>query len=472
MVYFYTLIFYYTLHTHSEGYIIYAQSLVVALPRSTLKMSSGTPSTKKEFPIGSTFVCNLDSSSSYAATVSVAEHVTLFLNTATLAPDCFFCRNEEEATNPMVDLVSLFFASPPECPNPLPLCSFHLKSPQCYTYTSLGIQVTGPREISLKLILLDQTGTPVSEQPEQQIPTTISVNLFGSVEPTSSLNTTSISSSSAAATVVTQLTLRNSVNVATTTTSTNTKYIGFIDALTASEQRSVGSEQKQRLSVGEIQEPSSIPTSNATDTQKGHEEESKKKDASHDKKRSINLETDTSPDRIMSKKARKQLAKLKQEQLADVIQKELEFDCSRESSTSPSIAATTTNTKSKAKVNSDNRKDAKFISQRRLQGGVIVKDVIIGNGIAAKPGRKVSILYVGSLTSNGKVFDKNQNRSKPLQFRVGTGQVIRGLDIGLEGMKVGGERIITIPPELGYGNKSMGDKIPKNSALTFQVRLI
>jgi FKBP-type peptidyl-prolyl cis-trans isomerase len=163
------------------------------------------------------------------------------------------------------------------------------------------------------------------------------------------------------------------------------------------------------------------------------------------------------------------LAKLKQEQLAQVIQSELEKE-------NPSSAPTTTTTAdtncTEIKAINKNTKGGNVISQRRLHGGVLVKDIIIGSGSTVKPGRKVSILYVGSLASNGKVFDKNQNHSKPLQFRLGTGQVIRGLDIGLEGMKVGGERNITIPPELGYGNKAMGDKIPKNSTLVFQVRLI
>ncbi len=73
---------------------------------------------------------------------------------------------------------------------------------------------------------------------------------------------------------------------------------------------------------------------------------------------------------------------------------------------------------------------------------------------------------------NGKVFDKSKNRNNPFTFRQGTGEVIKGLEKGLEGMKVGGEREITIPPEQGYGKAGSGKVVPPNSTLVFSVQLV
>jgi FKBP-type peptidyl-prolyl cis-trans isomerase len=399
-------------------------------------MSSNIPN----FAIGSTFVCSLDGSKSFVATWRVAESETIFLNTATLAPQCCYYSNVGETGSGALDMVSLSFASPPECPHPLPLCSFHVKSPQCYTVPSLGIQVSGPREITVKATFLNGSGHRI---PEKDIPTAISVSLFGFVVPNSSLSSTSLSSTSAAVVLVTQ----------------------------------------DREGGGGIEEPIQQDIVNDTTNLGGCTTENKKEgslveETTTDKKRNLSLDYDNSAERTLSKKARKELAKRKQEQLAKVIESELHRDhpsTEAAATTTTNITNTiTTTTKPSNEIKgwNKNTKGVNVISQRRLHGGVIVKDIIIGSGQTAKQGRKVSILYVGSLASNGNVFDKNQNHSKPLQFRLGTGQVIRGLDIGLEGMKVGGERHITIPPELGYGNKSMGDKIPKNSTLVFQVRLI
>jgi FK506-binding protein 2 len=80
--------------------------------------------------------------------------------------------------------------------------------------------------------------------------------------------------------------------------------------------------------------------------------------------------------------------------------------------------------------------------------------------------------YKGTLTS-GKVFDSSYNRSEPLEFTVGQGQVIQGWDKGLLGMKVGEKRKLTIPPQLAYGNKAVGgDLIPANSTLIFETELV
>jgi len=102
---------------------------------------------------------------------------------------------------------------------------------------------------------------------------------------------------------------------------------------------------------------------------------------------------------------------------------------------------------------------------KKYSSGLLVEEITEGNGRVVAPGKNVSIKYIGTL-KNGKKFDSNSN----FQFRVGTGQVIRGMDEGLKGMKVGGKRKITIPPALGYGKKAQ-PKIPANSTLIFTVDL-
>lgn len=105
-----------------------------------------------------------------------------------------------------------------------------------------------------------------------------------------------------------------------------------------------------------------------------------------------------------------------------------------------------------------------------LDLGVVVKDVRVGTGTPAKPGRMVSVHYLGRLRDGGQVFDKKL-KGQPFQFRLGKGEVIKGWDIGVQGMKCGGKRIIHCPPEAAYGAKGAGPKIPANSALTFEVEL-
>jgi FKBP-type peptidyl-prolyl cis-trans isomerase len=99
------------------------------------------------------------------------------------------------------------------------------------------------------------------------------------------------------------------------------------------------------------------------------------------------------------------------------------------------------------------------------------EDIKLGTGDEAVPGKKVSVQYKGTLT-DGTEFDSSYSRNnEPLTFTVAAGQMIPGFDYGVRGMKVGGTRKITIPPELGYGNQAMGDKIPANSTLIFEVVL-
>ncbi|CAI4035341.1 hypothetical protein SMKI_12G4940 [Saccharomyces mikatae IFO 1815] len=104
-----------------------------------------------------------------------------------------------------------------------------------------------------------------------------------------------------------------------------------------------------------------------------------------------------------------------------------------------------------------------------LEGGIIIEDRLTGKGPHAKKGARVGMRYVGKL-KNGKVFDKN-TKGKPFVFKLGQGEVIKGWDIGVAGMAVGGERRIIIPAPYAYGKQALPG-IPANSELTFDVKLV
>lgn len=103
---------------------------------------------------------------------------------------------------------------------------------------------------------------------------------------------------------------------------------------------------------------------------------------------------------------------------------------------------------------------------------LILEDIWEGDGAIAEPGDMIKAHYVGIAWSTGEEFDASWNRGEPLQFQVGVGQVIQGWDQGLLGMKVGGRRKITIPPELGYGAQGAGSAIGPNETLIFVVDLV
>ncbi len=102
--------------------------------------------------------------------------------------------------------------------------------------------------------------------------------------------------------------------------------------------------------------------------------------------------------------------------------------------------------------------------------GVKIEVLKDGTGVTARSGNTVSVNYVGTLT-DGTKFDSSVDRGQPFSFTVGIGQVIRGWDIGVEGMKVGEKVRLTIPPELAYGSQSVGP-IPPNSTLIFEIDLL
>ena len=103
---------------------------------------------------------------------------------------------------------------------------------------------------------------------------------------------------------------------------------------------------------------------------------------------------------------------------------------------------------------------------------LVIIDEIVGDGPEAVAGATVVTHYVGVAHSTGEEFDASWNRGEPLAFRVGVGQVIKGWDDGLLGMKVGGRRKLTIPPHLGYGDRGAGGAIKPGETLIFVVDLV
>ena len=102
--------------------------------------------------------------------------------------------------------------------------------------------------------------------------------------------------------------------------------------------------------------------------------------------------------------------------------------------------------------------------------GIQIYDMNVGTGTEAVSGKTIAAHYIGTL-EDGTKFDSSLDRGQPFEFKLGAGQVIKGWDVGIAGMKVGGIRTLVISPELGYGAQAIGS-IPANSTLIFQVQLM
>ncbi len=103
--------------------------------------------------------------------------------------------------------------------------------------------------------------------------------------------------------------------------------------------------------------------------------------------------------------------------------------------------------------------------------GLKYTDTVVGTGTTAEKGKRVSVHYTGYLM-DGKKFDSSVDRGQPFQFNLGAGQVIKGWDEGVAGMKVGGKRTLVIPADLAYGARGAGGVIPPNATLKFDVELL
>lgn len=117
-----------------------------------------------------------------------------------------------------------------------------------------------------------------------------------------------------------------------------------------------------------------------------------------------------------------------------------------------------------------NVQNGSVIDSSKNISNVLIENTVSGSGKEAKAGQLITVHYVGTL-EDGTIFDSSRDRGEPFQFILGVGQVIEGWEIGISGMRVGGKRILVIPPELAYGALEVGT-IPPNSTILFEVELL
>jgi len=119
-----------------------------------------------------------------------------------------------------------------------------------------------------------------------------------------------------------------------------------------------------------------------------------------------------------------------------------------------------------------NNKPSVTIPKEAPPAELVKTDITVGSGDEAVKGKNVSVHYVGVAWSNGQEFDASWNSGNAFEFRLGAGQVIQGWDDGVAGMKVGGRRQLTIPPDMGYGSRGAGGVIKGGETLVFVVDLL
>ena len=112
-----------------------------------------------------------------------------------------------------------------------------------------------------------------------------------------------------------------------------------------------------------------------------------------------------------------------------------------------------------------------FLSQNVMADGIQITNIVEGEGTEIINHSKIQVHYLGKL-QDGTKFDSSYDRGQPFSFQIGLREVIKGWEIGLMGMKVGGKRTLIIPPELAYGDRGAGDLIPPNATLTFDIEIV
>jgi FKBP-type peptidyl-prolyl cis-trans isomerase FkpA len=117
------------------------------------------------------------------------------------------------------------------------------------------------------------------------------------------------------------------------------------------------------------------------------------------------------------------------------------------------------------------KKEGNAMTSITTASGLQIEEIHVGTGETAQAGQFVSVHYTGWLT-DGRKFDSSKDRDEPFEFSLGGHMVIAGWDEGVQGMKVGGVRKLTIPPQLGYGARGAGGVIPPNATLVFEVELL
>ena len=122
--------------------------------------------------------------------------------------------------------------------------------------------------------------------------------------------------------------------------------------------------------------------------------------------------------------------------------------------------------------NSDSQTANSEAAFQTTSSGLQIQDSTVGSGDTAQAGKSVSVHYTGTLYPSGKKFDSSLDRGEPFEFNLGAGQVIKGWDEGVAGMKVGGKRVLIIPANLGYGDMGAPPVIPPGATLKFEVELL
>jgi peptidylprolyl isomerase len=134
----------------------------------------------------------------------------------------------------------------------------------------------------------------------------------------------------------------------------------------------------------------------------------------------------------------------------------------------PTQSTTTVTQENNTPIASNTMSEAKTVT---TPSGLKYVELVEGTGVIPQTGQRIDVHYVGTL-EDGTKFDSSRDRGQPFSFTIGKGQVIKGWDEGLSTMKVGGRRILTIPPDLGYGARGAGGVIPPNATLIFDVELL